>query len=122
MKRSLYFKRNIINTILLVIVLFAVLALVMFAFVMKASGDDLKEAVISNYNRNINIHGNLTFGYFKDKEHYEKREVKTGGQDGVRVEILKGIQANEKVVTQGAIHVKLASQSGTIPEGHNHNH
>ena len=58
----------------------------------------------------------------KDKEHYEKREVKTGGQDGVRVEILKGIQANEKVVTQGAIHVKLASQSGTIPEGHNHNH
>jgi RND family efflux transporter MFP subunit len=58
----------------------------------------------------------------KDKEHYEKREVKTGGQDGVRIEILKGIQPNEKVVTQGAIHVKLASQSGTIPEGHNHNH
>ena len=73
MKRSLYFKRNIINTILLVIVLFAVLALVMFAFVMKASGDDLKEAVISSYNRNINIHGNLTFGYFKDKDHYDKQ-------------------------------------------------
>lgn len=58
----------------------------------------------------------------KDQEHYQKKEVQIGAQDGVRVEILKGIQAKDQVVTHGAIHVKLASQSGTIPEGHNHNH
>ena len=58
----------------------------------------------------------------KDKEHYIKKEIKTGAQDGKRVEVLQGLQENDKVVTQGAIHVKLASQSGTIPEGHNHNH
>ena len=58
----------------------------------------------------------------KDKEHYIKKEIKTGARDGKRVEVLQGLQANDKVVTQGAIHVKLASQSGTIPEGHNHNH
>lgn len=58
----------------------------------------------------------------KDQEHYQKKEVKIGDQDGKRVEILQGLQPNEKIVTQGAIHVKLASQSGTVPEGHNHNH
>lgn len=58
----------------------------------------------------------------KDQEHYEKKEVKIGEQDGKRVEILQGLQVNDKVVTEGAIHVKLASQSGVIPEGHNHNH
>lgn len=58
----------------------------------------------------------------KDKEHYEKREVKVGQSNGLFVEVTKGVQANEKVVSKGAIHVKLASQSGTIPEGHNHNH
>lgn len=58
----------------------------------------------------------------KDCEHYEKREVKTGSQDGLRVEILEGLKENEKVVSKGAIHVRLASQSGAIPEGHNHSH
>lgn len=58
----------------------------------------------------------------KDQEHYQKKEVKTGDQDGKRVEILQGLHPNDKIVTQGAIHVKLASQSGAIPEGHNHNH
>ena len=52
---------------------------------------------------------------------YQKREVKTGADDGARVEILSGLKEGEKLVTQGAIHVKLASASNAIP-AHTHNH
>ena len=38
------------------------------------------------------------------------------------VEIVSGITGGEKVVTEGAVFVKLASNSGAIPEGHSHNH
>ena len=56
-----------------------------------------------------------------DAECYQKREVKTGADDGARVEILSGLKEGEKLVTQGAIHVKLASASNAIP-AHTHNH
>lgn len=56
-----------------------------------------------------------------DEEGYSKREVKTGATDGERVEILAGLNAGEEVVTEGAIHVKLASATAAIPS-HNHNH
>lgn len=56
-----------------------------------------------------------------DEECYRKQEVTVGANDGKRVEILSGLKGGEKVVTQGAIHVKLASASTTIP-GHTHNH
>lgn len=64
----------------------------------------------------------LTFVYLQlDAECYQKQEVRTGATDGDRVEILSGLKGGEKVVTQGAIHVKLASASNAIP-GHTHNH
>lgn len=56
-----------------------------------------------------------------DEECYRKQEVTVGANDGKRVEILFGLKGGEKVVTQGAIHVKLASASTAIP-GHTHNH
>ena len=64
----------------------------------------------------------LHFVYVKlDEEGYQKREVHTGATDGTRIEILSGLSEGEQVVTQGAIHVKLASASNAIP-GHTHNH
>ena len=64
----------------------------------------------------------LHFVYVKlDEEGYQKREVHTGATDGTRIEILAGLSEGEQVVTQGAIHVKLASASNAIP-GHTHNH
>lgn len=64
----------------------------------------------------------LYFVYVKlDEEGYQKREVHTGATDGSRIEILTGLNEGEQVVTQGAIHVKLASASNAIP-GHTHNH
>lgn len=64
----------------------------------------------------------VTFVYLQlDAECYQKREVKTGLSDGSRVEILSGLKEGEKLVTEGAIHVKLASASNAIP-AHTHNH
>lgn len=55
-----------------------------------------------------------------DAEGYERREVKLGADDGMRVKILSGIRAGESVVTRGAINVKMAAASGAIPHGHEH--
>ena len=56
-----------------------------------------------------------------DKEGYRKQEVTLGESDGERVEILSGLKKGDKVVTKGAIQVKLASAGNAIP-AHNHNH
>lgn len=56
----------------------------------------------------------------KDGELFEKREVKTGENDGRNVVILSGINEGERVVATGAIQVKMASLSSSIPHGHAH--
>ena len=53
---------------------------------------------------------------------FVKREVSVGRDNGERIEITAGLKAGEKVVTQGAMQVRLASMSGSVPEGHSHNH
>ena len=53
-------------------------------------------------------------------EEFEKREVHPGRRSGERVEILQGLHHGERVVTHGAIQVKLASMSTAIPHGHSH--
>ena len=64
----------------------------------------------------------LYFVYLQeDKEIYRKQEVKTGADDGLRVEILTGLKPGDRIVTQGAYHVKLASASNIIP-AHTHSH
>lgn len=45
----------------------------------------------------------------------------TGATDGERVEIVEGLREGERVVMQGAVHVRLASASNAIP-AHTHNH
>lgn len=53
---------------------------------------------------------------------FEKVEVQVGASDGSRVEILGGIKPGDRIVTHGVYRVKLAANSGIIPEGHSHNH
>lgn len=55
-----------------------------------------------------------------DEEGYEKREVSLGADDGIRVKILSGVKSGERVVTRGAVNVKMAASSGAIPHGHDH--
>lgn len=56
-----------------------------------------------------------------DEDEYRKQPVTLGMNDGERVEILTGVKPGDKVVTAGAIQVKLAAASNVIP-AHNHNH
>lgn len=64
----------------------------------------------------------LFFVYIQlDAECYKKQEVKVGADNGREVQILSGIKAGDKVVTEGAYHVKLASASNAIP-AHSHEH
>ncbi len=55
-------------------------------------------------------------------ELFEKREVKIGGTDGLKTEILKGISKQERIVILGAIHIKLAQATGTLDANSGHNH
>jgi hypothetical protein len=48
--------------------------------------------------------------------------VKVGATDGIRSEITKGIKPLERVVTTGAILVKLAQATGTLDAHSGHNH
>ncbi len=56
----------------------------------------------------------------ESKEHFEKRPVVIGRTDGKRIEIKSGISSGEEVVTGGTVYVKLAANSGVVPEGHHH--
>ena len=53
-------------------------------------------------------------------EEFEKREVHPGRRNGERVEILHGLHHGDRVVTHGAVQVKLASMTTAIPHGHSH--
>lgn len=65
----------------------------------------------------------LYFVYLRlDEEGYKKQEVSIGDTDGANVRILSGLHEGDRVVTRGVYQVKLAANSGVIPEGHSHNH
>ncbi len=55
-----------------------------------------------------------------DEEGYQRRQVTLGPNDGMRVRILSGLKPGERVVTRGAVQVKMAAASGAIPHGHSH--
>lgn len=55
-------------------------------------------------------------------ELFEKREVKTGATDGLKTEILQGLFPEERVVTKGAILIKLAQATGTLDAHSGHVH
>lgn len=55
-------------------------------------------------------------------ELFEKREVHVGGTDGLRTEITKGLSENERVVTKGAVLIKLAQASGALDPHSGHVH
>ncbi|MFC2086201.1 efflux RND transporter periplasmic adaptor subunit, partial [Bacteroidota bacterium] len=57
----------------------------------------------------------------KGGETYEKRYIIPGETDGVNTRILSGLRQNERIVTKGAIRIKLASMSKALPS-HGHAH
>ena len=55
-------------------------------------------------------------------ELFEKRSIVTGGTDGLRCEIIKGLSSGERVVSKGAILVKLAQASAALDPHAGHVH
>lgn len=55
-----------------------------------------------------------------DADCYRRQQVWRGGDDGANVEILRGLEGGERIVTRGAVNVKMASASDAIPHGHTH--
>lgn len=55
-------------------------------------------------------------------ELFEKREVAVGSTDGLRTEIISGIEPNERVVTKGAVLIKLAQSTGSLDAHSGHVH
>ncbi|MCD4665959.1 MAG: efflux RND transporter periplasmic adaptor subunit [Bacteroidales bacterium] len=55
-------------------------------------------------------------------ELFEKREVRPGATDGLKTEILKGLSINERIVTNGAIMIKLAQATGALDAHSGHVH
>jgi RND family efflux transporter MFP subunit len=55
-------------------------------------------------------------------ELFEKREVSIGSTDGIKSEIKSGIVDSERIVTKGAILVKLAQSSGALDAHSGHVH
>lgn len=63
----------------------------------------------------------IYYVYIQEDAHsYHKQEVTLGATDGERTEITSGLKGGERVVTKGAINVRLAAAT-TIPE-HSHSH
>lgn len=56
-----------------------------------------------------------------DEEGYKKQEVTIGADNGKSVQILTGVKPGDRVVTEGAYQVRLASASNAIP-AHSHEH
>lgn len=53
---------------------------------------------------------------------FEKREVKIGSTDGVNTQILKGLHAGERVVTKGAVSLKLSQGAAALDPHAGHVH
>lgn len=55
-------------------------------------------------------------------ELFEKREVSLGKTDGLKSEVLKGITQADRIVTRGAMLIKLAQATGTLDAHSGHVH
>jgi RND family efflux transporter MFP subunit len=55
-------------------------------------------------------------------ELFEKHEVKLGATDGLKTEITQGLNQSERIVTRGAIMIKLAQATGSLDAHSGHVH
>jgi hypothetical protein len=55
-------------------------------------------------------------------ELFEKKEVTIGVTDGIRTEITSGLSKDERIVTKGAIQVKLAQSTNSLDPHSGHVH
>ena len=66
-------------------------------------------------------YGNYSVMVQLSGEGFERRPITIGKRNGKNVEVVKGLQVGDMVVTEGAYQVKMASMSGSTP-AHGHAH
>ncbi len=81
-----------------------------------------KQALTIPLSSIIEEQGNFYVWVKVHTEMYEKREVKTGANDGKYVEILNGITSGDSIVTRGAMSIKLAQATGALDAHSGHVH
>ena len=67
-------------------------------------------------------HGNFFVFIQINPELFELREVTIGVTDGLRTEIIKGLTQDDRVVSKGAVHIKLARGTGELDAHSGHVH
>lgn len=85
-----------------------------------AMGDG-KQTTIVPESALLEDYGNYSVMVQLSGESFERRSITIGKRNGENVEVLKGLEAGDVVVTTGAYQVKMASMSGTTP-AHGHEH
>jgi len=55
-------------------------------------------------------------------ELFEKREIETGATDGISTEVISGLADDERIVTKGAMLIKLSQASGALDAHSGHVH
>lgn len=70
----------------------------------------------------IEIQGSFYVYVQHTPELFEKREVKIGVSDGIKTEIVEGISPKERIVSLGALLIKLAQATGTLDAHSGHVH
>ncbi|MBI9061845.1 MAG: efflux RND transporter periplasmic adaptor subunit [Marinilabiliaceae bacterium] len=82
-----------------------------------------KEAVLSvPQSALVEEQGNFFVFVQLTPELFEKRVVKTGARDGMRTVVTAGLKSQERIVTRGALLVKLAAVSSSIDPHAGHVH
>ncbi|MBL4939213.1 MAG: efflux RND transporter periplasmic adaptor subunit [Lutibacter sp.] len=81
----------------------------------------VKNALVIPYSALIEEQGTYYAYVQTSGEGFQKRELKLGANDGFQVQVLSGINENERVVVKGASQIKLATMSGKMP-AHGHEH
>ena len=82
---------------------------------------DKKQMVVPN-TALIEQQGNFFVFVQLDPELFEKRQVIIGDTDGLESVVKTGLQANERIVTKGAVLVKLATATGSLDPHAGHVH
>jgi biotin carboxyl carrier protein len=55
-------------------------------------------------------------------ELFEKKEIKLGDSDGIRTEVTQGLKENDRIVSKGAVFIKLSQSTGTLDAHSGHVH
>ncbi|MBK8943637.1 MAG: efflux RND transporter periplasmic adaptor subunit [Ignavibacteriae bacterium] len=93
----------------------------MYAEVFVKTGE-LKNTIVIPETAIIDEEGMHTAYVQAEGEAFEKRILKTGITDNGLIEVLEGINENERIVTKGAYQVRLAALSPESAIGHGHVH